>query len=157
MSKTTEFKIVVPTKDLSLNCSYILYQFYQEADIHEMFEFDRHKTEKFVEQMLDSPHGCVYIAVVGNKIVGIIIGLASETAFSYGLAAAEMAWWVDPEYRKTKIGPELMRHYEDWCKEIGAKVCVMSTYPKISPPSLGKFYERNGYEAGEISYRKVIN
>jgi len=157
MSKTTDFKIIVPSKDHSLNCAYLLYKFYSESDMNEFFEFNRDKTEKFVEFLLDSPHGSVFVALDENKLVGIILGIASEPAFAHGLAATELAWWVDPDYRGTKVGPELMKHYEDWCDSIGANVCVMSTYPKVSPESLGKFYERNGYELGEISYRKVLN
>jgi GNAT superfamily N-acetyltransferase len=67
--------------------------------------------------------------------------------------ADEIAWWVEPQHRGGSIGPKMLRAAEDWATTNGANMVKM-----VAPAdtTVGKFYERMGYQAVETAYIKTI-
>lgn len=100
---------------------------------------------------------CLFLLFLENDIPhGLIVGYATQTPFSDDLVAAELAWWVDPEYRGTKGSMELVLAYEAWAKKIGCKHVTMSLLPSLTNPKVEGYYERLGYVKTEISYLKEL-
>lgn len=83
---------------------------------------------------------------------GMLLGITSKFLFGDRKLATEVAWWVEPEHRKSKIGPQLLEYFEYWAKVVG---CTMVTMISIDD-TLGKYYEKQGYTLTERSYMKVI-
>lgn len=67
--------------------------------------------------------------------------------------AEEIAWWVEPEHRIGRVGPNLLRSAEEWATTKGANMCKMVA-PEGS--SVGGFYERLGYQPVETAYLKRL-
>lgn len=83
---------------------------------------------------------------------GMIAGQTSSFIFGTKKVATELGWWVEPEYRKSGIGKELLQAFEAWAKKVGCSLIVMISLDD----ELGKFYEANGYSLSERSYIKEI-
>lgn len=84
--------------------------------------------------------------------VAMLLGVATPFLFGTKLCAVEIAWWVDPEYRKSNIGRELLEAFEYWAKKVGCELVTMISLDE----RVGKFYEKNGYVLTEHTYMKEI-
>lgn len=84
---------------------------------------------------------------------GIIAGLACPFLYGECLVASELAWWVEPTMRSTKVGKELMDAFEDWARNEGCKLITMISIDD----TLGKYYEKRGYSLYEHAYMKELS
>lgn len=98
--------------------------------------------------LITSPGGIVIL----HDTKGFIAGSIVPFPYSADLTAAEMAWWVEPKYRKSNIGKELLQAFEYWAKKKKCKYITMSSLDD----AVGKFYERQGYTLYERAYLKEV-
>jgi GNAT superfamily N-acetyltransferase len=104
-------------------------------------------------------HGTAFVAevelpAVGRALVGMI-GILGPIVhpFSGVVFGEEPAWWVEPEYRGTSIGAQLLTAAEDWARQQGILVLRMGA-PTTS--GIGRFYDRMGYHAVNVEYQKTL-
>lgn len=73
------------------------------------------------------------------------------TGLPYG---DEIAWWVEPEFRHTRVGYKLLGAAERW-----ATTNRLSCLKMVAPAGskLGTFYERRGYTVVETAYQKQLD
>lgn len=83
---------------------------------------------------------------------GMLVGCYSPHLFLEGNIATELAWWVSPEYRKSNVGTELLKAFEQWAKEENCEYITMISLDD----SVGNIYENNGYSLQERAYWKVL-
>lgn len=86
----------------------------------------------------------------GDK--GMLAGTCTPFLFGNKLVASEIGWWVEPEYRNSGVGKQLVDAFEEWAKE---KNCDMIVMVSIDD-SVGKYYEKTGYSLVERMYLKEI-
>jgi GNAT superfamily N-acetyltransferase len=96
------------------------------------------------------------LAVHEGKPVGMVAGVVSEFIWNEDVHASEIVWWLDPKYRRDKLGLELKEAYEYWAWKVGCSHTHMSLLNDKSMDRLERFYRRNGYEPMERSYLKRI-
>lgn len=84
--------------------------------------------------------------------VGILAGLVTPMIFSDTLVATELMWWVHPDHRAKDVGSQLLKTFEYWASQVGAKFVSMTSVDE----RVGKFYEANGYGLYERVYFKEI-
>lgn len=100
----------------------------------------------------------VFISVRDGAVVGTLVASESRLWFAPSvLLAVEMAWWVDEGYRGTRVPIELIRAFEAWAKDIGAKAVVMSDLVIDGKAPVGAMLGRMGYVMSERSHMKEIN
>lgn len=107
--------------------------------------------EAFVVLILT--HGGALVAEVDGQVEGMIGVVALAHPITQELVAEEVAWWVEPDYRKGTIGPRLLQAAEDWASVKGVTVLKMVAPAKSD---VGKYYERHGYTAFETAFVKVL-
>lgn len=90
----------------------------------------------------------------GGELVGMLALVVVEHPLSGRSFAEEIAWWVDPEHRKSSVGPRLLRHMEHWCAE---KALHMVKMVAPTGSSVGDFYGKHGYQALESHWVKVLS
>ena len=83
---------------------------------------------------------------------GMLVGLKSPFPFGDDFVATELAWWVEPEHRKTGVGWELLKIFEMWAKKVGCRYVTMIGLDK----DIDKFYKKAGYKAVERTYMKEL-
>lgn len=106
----------------------------------------------FVESFVSgSDEHIGFVAMDGDKPAGMIGGMINYFIFGGIKMCTEIAWWVEPEYRQSGVGKELIEALEYWAKKTDCKFVTMSALDKDYLP---KFYEKLGYSFAEISYMK---
>lgn len=97
--------------------------------------------------------GVILLAEVDGQLAGFLALVAMQhplTGLPYG---DEIAWWVEPECRHTRIGYKLLGAAEEW-----ATTNRLSCLKMVAPAGsrLGTFYERRGYTVVETAYQKQL-
>lgn len=107
---------------------------------------------KIVNKMYEDKTGL--IGWVDGKRVGCLGGYLSPNLFNPELATmAELIWWVDPEYRNTRIGAHLLSVYD---KLVDASPAYDGTFSLLpDSPVNFKSLEKRGYAVAEQAFRKV--
>jgi GNAT superfamily N-acetyltransferase len=142
VAKPEDFDIVY---DMALK--FINQTVYKEYLNEEVF---KPLVKTFVE---GSPDSIGIVAMDGDKPVGMIGGMVNYFIFGGVKLCSEVAWWVEPEYRKTGVGKDLIDALEYWAKNIDCRFVTLSALDKDYLP---KFYEKIGYDFAEISYMKKV-
>lgn len=87
-----------------------------------------------------------------NGTDGMLAGIASKMLLVGPLVATEVAWWVEPDKRKSNVGSDLLEAFEYWASKIGCSAVTMISLDK----SLDKYYEKRGYSLYERAFTKEI-
>ena len=101
--------------------------------------------------------GVVFVAELNGKIIGMLAGMLSEVWFSPSTKfGVELTWWVNEEHRGGRAAFVLLKKFEEWCKESGARVAVMSELVLGGEAKVGKILNRLGYRMAECSHIKEL-
>jgi GNAT superfamily N-acetyltransferase len=97
--------------------------------------------------------GAIFVAKDDAACVGFIALLVVEHPVSAQLYAEEMAWWVEPAYRKGRIGDSLLACAEGWALQYAGGILKM-----VAPSGsrVGTYYHHLGYQEVETSYIKRL-
>jgi len=142
-----------------------------EADVHQLVQIGSHffsemgysRSVPFDEvscadgiHRLMSAGAMIFVAEVDGEVAGAIIGLMSSLwCQPHVRIAAEMAWWVMPKYRGI-IGIRLMRKFEEWGKQQGAKFVVMSDIALDGKSDVADMLNRMSYQTVERTHMRMI-
>ena len=119
-------------------------------------KFNLDRFTGFWTQVIDAKIGKVFAVREDGKLVAAL-GMATTFDPNSGqLMALEQFWYVMPSHRKTRAGLELFRAFEKAGKEAGAKRLVMVHLANLTPESLQKFYEREGFRLVEQTFWKEL-
>ena len=117
--------------------------------------FNSDDTRVMVEMALD--HGLLAVAVADGGVVGFVAGIRAPLLGNHSaMSGTELAWWINPEHRKGRLGLDLMLYIENLAKMQGVKYWNMISMESSAPEVANKIYERLGYMKTETSYTKVI-
>lgn len=101
-------------------------------------------------------HGVIFVAEHTGppnlKLVGMLgVALIENHPAVGGPCVEEVAWYVEPEHRKGRVGPLLLAAAEAWTTTNRASVLKM-----VAPhgSDVGRFLERRGYTAVETAYMR---
>lgn len=83
---------------------------------------------------------------------GMLLAMTMPFVWGKVQTATEMAWWVEPEYRKNGVGTALINAFQEWAAE---KECKAITLTSLDS-SVDKLYDRLGYKLCEQTYIKEI-
>lgn len=97
--------------------------------------------------------GVCLVADAGDRLAGFLALVALPHPLTGQLYGDEIAWWVEPEYRRGRVGPQLLVAAEQWARQMGCQSVKM-----VAPfkSTVGAFYERCGYTAVETAYAKQL-
>lgn len=119
--------------------------------------FDDLSLLKFVNDILSTKRGKVFILEINKQVAGTIGVVAYPCYFNRSsLRVQETFWWVDPEYRNTKESIKLFTKVEEWAKEIKADQVMISAMEALDPDRLGRFYTKKGFRKMDINYVKDL-
>lgn len=117
--------------------------------------FDQDQMARGLCAVLDA--GVIFVAEKDGEIIGGIAGCMSALWFSPSTKiATEMAWWMKPEHRGSKLAIKLLREFERWGKERGASHVVMSDLVIEGGTPAGQLFEKLGYVLVERSHVKGV-
>lgn len=99
---------------------------------------------------VENNSSCILVAEVDGKVVGYCLGYDHYAFYANGLISWLEEIYVLEEYRKLKIGRNLMESFEAWALERESKLVSLATRRASS------FYNAIGYEESAIYFRKVL-
>jgi GNAT superfamily N-acetyltransferase len=123
---------------------------------HTLFDepFDSEHTRTMVEMALE--HGLLAVVDL-DGLVGFVAGVKSFLIGSKeAMYGTELAWWIEPEHRKGRLGIDLMLTIEEMAKSEGIKYWTMASMESSNPEVSNKIYSRLGYKKSETYWTKVL-
>jgi RimJ/RimL family protein N-acetyltransferase len=126
-------------------------QFYLDSDYPANI-FDPERVEETLLSLDGTPH-VIILALDGDRPCGMLIGVLAQLSFSRLTVATELAWYLEPEFRRTRKAFDLLNAYEHWAKNVVNADCIqMVALSALNPEKLQKLYERRGYQKMEETY-----
>lgn len=135
-------------------------KFHEASPYHDKEEYDESQVSDKILQFLESPDKTVIILLVNpetNRAVGMVIGVVTEGIFNRNRIAAELAWWVDEEFRGQQ-SLELFHAYNYWAEHVmKCSSVTMALLEDEGVEKLSRLYKRKGFVPVERAFiRKVI-
>lgn len=110
-----------------------------------------HTCQQMIAQQL------LLVATVDGTIAGAVGAMRSPLYANRDvLVAAELFWWVEPEFRNSGIGKEMLAGIEQACREAGVYRFSMMAFEQIELEKAAAVYQRCGYVPTERSFNKVL-
>ena len=133
-------------------CAAIGSLMHQESYYRDL-DFDRKKMRLVFEQ-IKAGGFCGFVAEEKGKVIGLFVGLVCEHWFGKDLLASDLALYVIPKRRGSTAAMRLVRAYEKWAEDKGAKVISLGVSTDIRPERTGSMYERLGFNDVGKFYRR---
>lgn len=118
------------------------------------FALDTKKLFDSFDEAIINPELLALVYQEENKIVGFLFAGIASPPFSSTRVAAEMAWFVLPEYRGTKNSFRLLHAFEYWGEKEKCDFLVLNDVHTLN--DLGTLYTRMGYTLTEKTYVKEV-
>lgn len=117
--------------------------------------YDRNTCKQSFDAILSNPRdGTIILGIKDHRVVGLLVGAVVVALYSKDRMSTEICWYVQEEHRDSRLALKMLKAYEYWASEIaGCKIIQMSKL-NTSPDSLGKIYNKLGYNEKEVSYYK---
>lgn len=101
--------------------------------------------------------GIVQVAYDDDRVVGIILMVKGPMPFNPGaLVATELVYYVDPEYRNTGVGTQLLQQAENIAKQQEIKFITMIHLDSVQPEKAESVYNSMGYHRNETAFTKDL-
>lgn len=126
------------------------------ADSANAGEFEAKPFLNFIDTMLKSKKGEVFILEKNGKVVGTIGVYAYRVFYNSKLRVQEIFWWVDPEYRNSKDSVKLFNIVEEWAKKVDADEVMVSSTTTMKVDELERFYTKKGFRRMDITYIRSL-
>lgn len=108
-------------------------------------EYDPLAVEDMLRRMMADPNAAVF-CTPGGMIGGVLMPLYCSPRWT---VAAELFWWSEDS-----SGLRLLRRFEDWGVERGAREIRMTTLAGLL--DAGKILSRRGYKPAEASHSRIL-
>ena len=92
-----------------------------------------------------------------DQPMGIIGGLCTECTMTKDMTAQEVFWWVDPSLRGRTCAIHLLREWERWARDRGAKRIYVGNLYRLNNDAMMSIYNRIGYQPAELHYVKLCD
>jgi len=134
---------------------WLLGSFFNE-DLGEEIVFDYVKASALIDSCAEKDSDFFLMLLRDEeKILGMLGGAITTPPFSNTKFAIEIIWYVRPQYRGNIKAVKLVKEFETWAKEKGAKYIAMVSQMN-SDVDPGPLYERLGYKLSEKTYAKRL-
>jgi len=108
------------------------------------FNYDEEKVKALITNLIKNDYGILLVAE-GDKLLGGIMGVVAEHYFGYDKSASDLALFVPPENRNSRIAMRLIKEYIKQAKEKGAVDILISNTTGYKPETVGKLYKAMGF------------
>jgi GNAT superfamily N-acetyltransferase len=140
-----------------------------------IFSLTREPAEEFfkeskIDGVLDFPHFCqswgklieldmaAIIVYVDDqqRTLGIIGGTCTKCLMTGDMIAQESFWWVHPSKRRSPVGIKLLRQWEGWGEDRGAKRIYVGNLAAVNHEMMHTLYSKLGYQLLETHYVRPV-
>ena len=102
------------------------------------------------------PAGGVFVAELGEEMVGCLVGMLTHHFFGSTLQASDLMLYVKPRWRGSRAAYLLIKTFEAWARASNAKVIQLGISAEIDSAKIRGFYEKMGYRTtGSITVKEI--
>ncbi|CAM3240659.1 GNAT family N-acetyltransferase [Paenibacillus sp. FSL F4-0087] len=124
-------------------------------DVLEIRNVDDENFRVTIEKMNEDGNYKTFVALFENDVVGFVtIVQALSIGVSIGYLHIQ-ALAVKKEFQHRGVGTQLLRHTENYAKELGISSIILCSGFKRTDAHA--FYEHNGYDKDSYCFDKLIN
>jgi len=126
---------------------------FAQTEYHAYMPMTAESLNAFVRSLLINPDAHCQIAEAHGVPVGMMASLIYFQPMFGAWIGTEIAWWMEPEARGSRLALKLLRAAERWAMNRGAV-----RFQMIAPTDhVAAFYERLGFRRLEIHYEKELS
>ncbi|GAA1377353.1 hypothetical protein GCM10009612_77000 [Streptomyces beijiangensis] len=104
---------------------------------------------------IDDPNRLLLVATCEGAVVGHLVGALGEASAMKPVKFATLvSMYVQPGFRRSRIGGRLVAEFSGWAKESGAEAAEVTAYS--SNAEAIKFYERNGFAPQSVTLQTSL-
>ena len=138
-----------------------LFSLFKDESPYRDFEIDKEHVGALVDNILnsegDSAMAILAISEEDNSAIGMIVGHYSVFPITGEKIAAEMAFWVHKDFRKSKVARSLLDAFLFWSQHIcKASLISLASLENGHQDSLDVLYRRLGFKKSETAYLKRL-
>ena len=130
--------------------------FRDESEVYSEFKKDNNELRDLIR--MATYQGKVYgeLAFSEGTLIGFMFGYLDTPVFSRDVIGVDSLFFVRRDFRPRNVGGRLLRHFEKWREDRGAKHIILSVTSGIRNERVGKLYKHKGYEEiGQIYRRRL--
>ncbi len=146
----TEYREIT-NKDFPALCD--LGQMMHEEGSYSHLKFSKARLLETFKRYMNDPDRIGIVAMQGDKPCGMIGGYVSKYYFSDELVAGDIAWFVVPEYRGSRVGLHLLDAFEDWAKSKGVSELRIGISTGVNMEAFDRLMKKRGYSMVGANYR----
>ena len=146
----TEYREIT-NKDFPALCD--LGQMMHKEGSYSHLKFSKARLLETFKRYMNDPDRIGIVAMQGDKPCGMIGGYVSKYYFSDELVAGDIAWFVVPEYRGSRVGLHLLDAFEDWAKSKGVSELRIGISTGVNMEAFDRLMKKRGYSMVGANYR----
>ncbi|PIM66571.1 GNAT family N-acetyltransferase [Streptomyces sp. JV178] len=104
---------------------------------------------------IEDPDRLLLVADQDGQVVGHLTAVVAEGAVMRPVRVASLvSMYVQPAYRRERLGERLIGEFTTWAKDKGAQLAEVTAYS--SNTEAIRFYERNGFESKSVTMEAAL-
>lgn len=107
--------------------------------------FSPAKLEQTLKQLIESAGGFLWVGDEAGQITGVMAGIAFEHWCSTDVVVSDLALFVEPPYRGTLLAARLVKRFQAWAKDAGAKLVTVGVSTEVQVEQTARLYEMLGF------------
>lgn len=120
--------------------------------------YDRAKVRQFIEDYIeDTTNRCGLVAEHEGRVIAMLFGYLGDYLFCDERLAVDEIVFVDPDHRGGMTAVRLIRRFQRWASERGARELCLGVSTNIHPQSTGQLYQRLGFKPVGGIYKLRLN
>lgn len=120
--------------------------------------YDRAKVRQLiVDYIEDTTTRCGLVAERDGRLIAMLGGYLGDYLFCDERLAVDEIVFVDPDHRGGMTAVRLIRGFQRWATEQGARELCLGISTNIHPESTGRLYQRLGFEQVGGIYKRRLN
>ena len=98
----------------------------------------------------------IFVLCADTEVVGMLIAFVAPCFFSDVVQASEIAWYVDPEHRGSRMAVKMLDYFESWAEDQGAVCANLMNLDVLNADKVAKMYNKRGYRLAENTFVKEL-
>jgi GNAT superfamily N-acetyltransferase len=128
-----------------------------EESAYSFLPFDSPKVAKLILAYVEYPETYGgFVAEAAGGLAGMIGGYVSDYFFCNEKIASDMVLFVEKKFRGTRTAFGLIRAFEQWASERGARELCMGVSTEVCTEGTGRLYEHMGMRCVGGLYKKTL-
>lgn len=127
-----------------------------DAAINHKYSWNDERAIEACKYFMSSSDSMIIVGIQHEQIAGFFIGELYRPIASNDIVANDVMIFVRPEFQGGKIALKLIKKYEAWAKEKGAKFINLGVSSGLKQNRTLSMYELLGYRPHSVSYIKEV-